>query len=160
MDQNDELSLWLAKGWLETSGDDVQALIVDDLEEQARSGKSLSEGIAALETPERRAGDFGMAIAGTLLAPVLVQILREFWTGYLKELEKEAEGAVAKKTIEFAKHWFFATVKGDPNSVPMGKLTSRLDELVAEKKLAEDEKVRLLAALRSDGLQQRLASQS
>jgi hypothetical protein len=101
-----------------------------------------------------------MAIAGTLLAPVLVQILKEFWSGYLKELEKEAEGALAKKTVDLAKHWFLSTLKGDRDRVPVEKLKQKLDELVAAKKLGEDEKVRLLKALQDDGLQQRLKAQA
>ena len=160
MDQTDELSLWLAKGWLEASGDEVQALVVDDLEEQTRRGTPLSEGMAALERPERRAGDFGMAIAGTLLAPVLVQILKEFWSGYLNALEKETEGALAKKTVDLAKQWFLTKLKGNRDSVPVEKLTLKLEELVAAKKLGEDEKLRLLNALRDDGLQKRLEAQA
>jgi hypothetical protein len=159
VDHNDELSLWVAKGWLEASGDEVQALVVDDLQEQTRQGTPLSEGMAALERPERRAGDFGMAIAGTLLAPVLVQILKEFWSGYLKELEKETEGALAKKTVDLAKHWFLSTLKGDHDSVPVEKLTQKLEELVAANKLGEDEKVRLLKALQDNGLQRHLEAQ-
>jgi hypothetical protein len=156
MDQSDELSLWLAKGWLETSGDEVQALIVEDLDEQTRRGTPLSEGVAALGRPERQAGDFGMAIAGTLLAPVLVEILKEFWSGYLKELEKETEGALAKKTVDIAKHWFLSSLKRGRNDGFLDQLERKLKELVAAKRLTEEEKVRLLNALRDDGLQQRL----
>ena len=135
-------------------------MVVDDLEERTRQGTPLSEGMATLERPERRAGDFGMAIAGTLLAPVLVQILKEFWSGYLKELEKEAEGALAKKTVDLAKHWFLSTLKGDGDSVPVEKLAQKLEELVAATKLGEDEKVRLLKALQDDGLQRHLEAQA
>jgi len=159
MNQSDELTLWLAKGWLETSGDQVQALIVDDLGEQVRGGTPLSDGVVALERSDRRAGDFGMAIAGTLLAPVLVRMLKEFWDGYLKELEMETEGALAKKTVELAKHWFGANLIGKRDSVPLERLKQQLEYLVAEKKLTAVEKARLLHALQSDRLQEHLGAE-
>jgi len=159
VEQSEELSLWLSKGWLEASGDEVQAMVVEDLEEQRRQGTPLSEGMAELGRTERRAGDFGMEIAGTLLAPVLVALLKEFWSGYLKELEKEAEGALAKKTVEVAKRWFLNALKSDRNNVPMETLAHKLEELVVAKKLGEEEKVRLLDALSDGGLQRRLEAQ-
>jgi len=50
----------------------------------------------------------------------------------LKEIEKEVEGALAKRTVALAKHWFLTTLKNDRDSVPVKKLKQKLEELVAE----------------------------
>ena len=147
MDQSDELSLWFAGGWLRTSGDEIQSLLVRDLQDQVERGEPIADGIAALSQSERQAGDFGMEIAGTLLAPVLVQLLKDFWAGYLKKLGEGAGGALADATTKSVKAWFLSVLHKDGSQEILTQLQSRLDQLVARKKLSRKEATRLLDAL-------------
>jgi hypothetical protein len=157
MEQDDELSLWLAGAWLRTSGDEIQSLLVQDLQEQVEQGQPMVKGIAALSQTERHAGDFGMEIAGTLLAPLLLQLLKDFWTGYLKKLGEGAGGVLAEVTTKVAKDRFLSMLHADPRQEVLAELQTRVDQMVARKKLSQKEATRLLDALRNPKLSHELA---
>jgi hypothetical protein len=155
MDQNDELSLWLAHAWLQASGQEVQAILVEDLRDQAASGTPLSESIDALGSSRRQAGDFGMEIAGALLAPVLVELLKEFWSAYVKKLAEDLAGKLADASTSGLKSLFLsALARDDGDAVP--DLVKRVHRLAADKKISRQDADRLVAALRNPKLAQEL----
>jgi hypothetical protein len=157
MDQGDELSLWLASAWLRASGDDVQSLVIEDLQEQIEQGKSMADGLDALSHSERQAGDFGMEIAGTLLAPVLIELLKDFWSGYLKKLGESAGGALAEETTKGVKGWFLSILHKKQDDKVLRDLKTKVDQLAAERKLTGKEAARLLEALSGPKLAQELS---
>lgn len=159
MNQSDELSLWLADGWLQASGDEIQRLVVEDLREQAAQGVALSKSIASLSKTERRAGDFGMEIAGTLLAPVLVELLRDFWKEYLKKLAENTGDALADTTSKGIKTWFVSLLYKKEDDAALVQLEKRIEQLADNKKLTRKESSRLLEALRTPKLAQKLGAQ-
>ena len=157
MDQSEELSLWLANGWLRASGDQIQGLLVEDLQAQVAQGTPLSLAVAALKKPERRAGDFGMEIAGTLLAPVVVELLKDFWSGYLKKLGESAGGAVAEATTSRAKAWFLSLLHKKEDRSALTELEKKVNQLADHKKLSRKEATRLLEALGNPALAKELS---
>lgn len=156
MDQSDELSLWLANAWLRASGDEIQSLVVEDLREQVEDGRSMTDGLASLSHSERQAGDFGMEIAGTLLAPVLVELLKDFWAGYFKKLGESAGGAVAEATTKRVKDWFLSILHKKEDDTVLTDLRDKVERLAAQKRLTQKEAARLLEALRGPKLVQEL----
>jgi hypothetical protein len=158
MEQSDELSLWLADGWLHASGDEIQRLLVEDLRDQVAQGVPLSDGIVSLSKSERRAGDFGMEIAGTLLAPVLVELLKDFWKGYLKRLGEDAGAALEDATTKGIKGWFVALLHKKEDDAALAQLKEKINQLADKKKLTRKESLRLLEALRSPKLAQELSA--
>jgi len=157
VDQSDELSLWLANAWLRASGDSIQSLVVEDLQEQIEQGKSMTDGLSSLMTSQRQAGDFGMEIAGTLLAPVLVELLKDFWSGYLKKVGESAGGAVAEATTKRVKDWFLSILHSKEDDKVLADLRRKVDRLAAQKKLTRKEAARLLEALHGPKLAQELS---
>lgn len=147
MEQSERLSLWLAVHWLTVSDLPLQALIVEDLETQIEEGSSFSEGLRSLTANSRRAGDFGMEIAGSLLAPVLVELLKSFWSEYLKKLAEDAGGSAAELTIDEAKRWFKHNVAPNPASKPLKELLQSIDDLVAANRISAGDADRLKSHL-------------
>jgi hypothetical protein len=152
MDQSDELALWSASAWLRVSGYDLQSLIVEDLENQVGDGVPLSKALIAISTPEQRAGDFGMEIAGTLLAPILVELLKDFWSSYLKKLGETAGEALANATTGEVKKWFVSVMHGKDDGNALAELQGEVNQMAARKRLSPEEVARLLQALHSPEL--------
>lgn len=146
MDQSDELSLWLAGAWLRSSGNEIQSLIVEDLEERVMNGMPLSEALASVTTSKRQAGDFGMEIAGTLLAPVIVEFLKTFWASYLKTIAEQSGKSLAVATTEGVKRWFLSAIHKDNDKVA-SDLRSGIADLATHGKVSPQEADRLIAAL-------------
>jgi len=158
MEQSDELSLWSATALLQASGHELQSFLVEDLQEQVEQGKPLADGLVTLSVPQRQAGDFGMEIAGTLLAPVVVELLKEFWSAYVKKLSDDTGGALADATTGKLKAWFISLLgKKDDNSA-LTDLAKRIDHLAASKKLSRKDADSLLEALRDPKLAHELAT--
>ena len=158
MEQSDELSLWSANALLQASGHELQSFLVVDLQEQVEQGKSLADGMAKLSVSERQPGDFGMEIAGTLLAPVVVELLKEFWSAYVKKLSDDTGGALADATTSRLKAWFVSTLGKKDDNGALADLETRIDHLAANKKLSRKEADSLLEALRSPKLAHELAT--
>ena len=156
MDQSDEMSLWLANAWLRASGDEIQSLVVEDLREQIEEGRSMADGLNSLSHSERQAGDFGMEIAGTLLAPVLVELLKDFWTGYFKKLGESAGGAAADATTERVKDWFLSILHKKEDDKVLADLRDKVERLAAQKKLTRKEAARLIETLHGPSLAKEL----
>jgi hypothetical protein len=155
MDQNDELTLWFAHAWLRASGQEVQGILVEDLWDQAASGTPLSESIGALGSSQRQAGDFGMEIAGALLAPVVVELLKEFWSAYVKKLAGDLAGKLADASTSGLRSLFLsALARHDGDAAP--DLVKRVHQLAADKKISRRDADRLVAALRSPRLAKEL----
>jgi len=160
MDQGDELSLWLARGWLQSSGDKIQSLVVEDLQEQAVGGTPVSEALASLAKSKRQPGDFGMEIAGTLLAPVLVEFLKTFWASYLKTLAEDTAKAVATATTQSIKALFVSVLHKDKDGPVTADLRGGIADLVARGKLTHQEAARLLTALNGAELPKALSAET
>jgi hypothetical protein len=158
MDQDDELSLWLAGAWLRASGDEIQSLVVEDVEEQVKQGTSVASAIKSLAESKRQPGDFGMEIAGTLLAPVLIQFLKAFWESYVKKLAEDAGKAVAETTTKGVKAWFMAAIHQGQDDKVMADLQKGIADLAERGKLSQQEAARLLTGLKSTALYQELAA--
>ena len=147
MDQADQLSLWLAGAWLRSSGDGIQSLVVEDVEEQVAQGTPVSEVLASIATAKRQPGDFGMEIAGTLLAPVLIEFLKTFWASYLKKLAEEAGSAAATATTKVIKARFVSALQKGESEPVMQALRSGIVDLAGRSKLSPEEAARLLSAV-------------
>ena len=158
MDQDDELSLWLAGAWLRASGDEIQSLVVEDIQEQAQQGTTVMIALKSLAESKRQPGDFGMEIAGTLLAPVLIEFLKAFWASYLKRLAETAGKAVADATTKSVKVWFLAAIHKGKDDKVMADLQAGIADLAARGKLSQQETARLLAGLKGAALSQELAA--
>jgi hypothetical protein len=158
MDQDDELSLWLAGAWLRAAGDEIQSLVVEDIEEQAKQGTPVTSTLKSLAASNRQPGDFGMEIAGTLLAPVLLEFLKAFWASYLKSLAEKAGKAVADATTHNVKAWFISAIRPGKDDKVMADLQSGIADLAARGKLSQQEATGLLTGLKSTALSQELAA--
>lgn len=157
MNQADELSLWVADGWFRASGDEAQGLLIEDLQEQVAQGSTLSDGLAAISTSERQPGDFGMEIAGSLLAPILVELLKDFWSGYLKKLGENAGGALADSTTKRAKEWFLSLLHKKEDHSALSEIERKINQMAELKKLSKRETTRLLETLRNPKLAEELS---
>jgi hypothetical protein len=155
MDQTDELTLWIADGWLRASDEEVEGLVVEDLWDQAKSGTPLADSLAALGSSERQAGDFGMEIAGALLAPLLVELLKEFWSAYVKKLAEKLGSKLADETTGGLKSLFLAAL-GKSGGDAAADLERRVRQLAHDKRIPQKEADRLLASLRSPRLAEEL----
>ena len=98
-----------------------------------------------------------MEIAGTLSAPVLVELLKDFWSGNLKKVGENAGGAVADATTKRAKEWFLSLLHRKEAHSALTELESRINRLAERKKLSKKETARLLEALHNPKLPQELA---
>jgi hypothetical protein len=98
--QLSSLSLWLGKPVLDLHGSPTQELVFDDIYEQVDHGKSLNDAIAKVTATNARAGDFGIEIAGSMMAVLLAEGLKAFWSAYIGELEKKLATKAANLTFD------------------------------------------------------------
>jgi hypothetical protein len=141
----DELSLWSAQALLRAGDFDLQTLVLEDLEEQVRAGKSLDHGLKSLQSQSRQAGDFGMEIGAAMLAPVIVELMKEFWSSFFKEAAEATGKDAAEWTVEKAKKWL-GQKSAESTSPEMEKLVKDVESLVAQNKMSTEDGERLVAA--------------
>jgi hypothetical protein len=157
MKTQDELVLWSAGAWLQVSGFTAQSLVVTDVQDQVEQGKPLDKVLAEVPAPKKHAGDFGIEIVGSLLAPIVIGLLKDFWSGYLKKLSDKAEGDLADATVGKLKS-VFAKSLADKNEDAYAILKSDLERLEKENKLTPKQAQSLLETLQSTALVDELAS--
>jgi hypothetical protein len=75
-------------------------------------GASVGDAVTAVASTTERAGDFGVEIAGSMLAVVLAEGLKTFWAAYLSELEKKFAGKLADLTVDSVKRIFKSDLNG------------------------------------------------
>jgi hypothetical protein len=80
MIEAEELSIWAARAALKSCNENISVLDVSSVEKRLQSGDTFGDALASLGDFQRRKGDFGAEIVGTLLVPLLLEALRDFWS--------------------------------------------------------------------------------
>jgi hypothetical protein len=99
MKSEDEFVAWITGAVLRGAGEEIQAIYLEDIVNQAYAGENLDTVVARSMKLERQPGDFGMEIIGPLLVPVLIEVGKQFWSAYLKNLTEKAADKLADATI-------------------------------------------------------------
>lgn len=106
MKEPEQLSAWLAEAMLKSGDENIAALDVLVVAKRLQAGEDFAEALASLQKFEQKKGDFGAEIIGTLLVPLLLEALKDFWAGYVKKLSEDAGEATAKFTADRLKSIF------------------------------------------------------
>lgn len=152
----DELSLWLAASALRSSGESIQALVLDEIRRDTKAGVPLTEALKKLTQGERKPGDFGVAFVGPLLLPILLEGVKAFWTLYLTELQKKAFGELATMTIDAVKSTFRKALLSSEKPEIFGNLEQSLRDVAAAHHLSSEQTARLIALAQSPDLDNEL----
>ena len=112
-DAQTALIFWLGDRLLaESAGATTQQILFNEIRDRVAAGSSIEEAARSLAATETRAGDFGVEIAGSMLAIVLAEGLKTFWSAYLKEAEERLGKQLAKVTIDYLKQVFRRDLSG------------------------------------------------
>jgi hypothetical protein len=156
MKNADELTLWLGGALIEASGDPVETAVFEDVAEQSNGGHALDAVLRDIDRPERQAGDFGMEIAGTLMAPVLLGALRHFWSGYIAKLEDKAADNLADATIAGIKKLFAREITGPGKDALTAEIEAQVRSRAAARGIESAEVDKLVSLLRDPNVASRL----
>lgn len=149
MRPEDEFAGWMAAATLRTADEEIQAIFLDDVLEQAREGQGLDRALADASKSERRPGDFGMEIAGSLLVPVLIEAGRQFWAIYIKKLAEKGADKLSEATIASLKRMVKKAWSGEDTEVRDD--LARLIRVAGEKQGLQAEAIeKLVSAIQAE----------
>lgn len=148
MAPEEALTFWLGRNLLQSTGSVTQELVLDEIEAEVNDGTPFNVAVAAVSTHSARPGDFGVEIASSMLAVMLVEALRTFWSAYLAKLQDKMVGQLADLTLERAKRLFVGELKGRDQNEIVGRIETALREEAARRELAADQVEALVAVLR------------
>lgn len=117
MRPEDEFAGWIAGATLRSADEEVQAVFLDDVLDQARERQDLDSVLAGTLESERQPGDFGMEIAGALLVPVLIEAGRQLWAIYIRKLAEKSADKLSDVTITGLKRMVKSTWSGEDKDV-------------------------------------------
>jgi len=146
----DALTFWLGRLVLEQRGSEAQEMVLDDIEDQVNSGSTMDDAIASVTGASTRAGDFGVEIAGSMLAVALAEGLKTFWTAYLNELAKKLAVKLADVTVDCTKRMFVGDLRSENRSAVLGKLRACLGASAALRELPPESLDAVITAAVSD----------
>lgn len=150
----------LTSAALSASGEEVQAVVVDDMMERIDRDGDLESQIARSKQQRRAAGDFGMELAGAILIPVLIEAAKGLWAAYLKKLGEKAGGKLADLTYEHVAkllHWLWA---GDEQPLVEADFEMLLRKSGDSQGLSAPQVDALVAAMRSPEMKVALQAQA
>jgi len=104
MDEDDAI-LVFAAAILRGSDREIEALSLEAMASDAGPG-GLDQALTQASRSEIRGGAFGMEIAGAIIVPLLVDVVRQVWNAYSGELVKTIGKSGADLTVAHLKHWF------------------------------------------------------
>ncbi|NUZ09091.1 hypothetical protein [Piscinibacter koreensis] len=141
------MALWLGRELSAAAGDATQELVLEDVAERVAEGAGLDEALTAVTKHEARAGDFGVEVAGSLVAVAVVEGLKVFWGAYLKELEEKAGKWLADKTIDYLKSKFKSDVAGPGRAAISTKIKAAIQASAAKHNVTDADLAPTLAAI-------------
>ena len=127
-DINVAMTLWFSRALSATEGNATQELLLEDVSERVEEGSDLPSAIHAVTGHDPRAGDFGVEVAGSLVAMALLEGLKTFWAAYTKEIEEKAGKSLADATVEFVKSKF----KHDIASTAAPAIESKIKDSISD----------------------------
>ena len=137
--QLSRLSLWLGKPVLELHGSPTQELVFDEIYEQVGKGANLDDAIADVTKTNARAGDFGVEIAGSMIAVLLADALKAFWSAYVAELEKKLATKAVDLTFERVAGFFKSQALGPERDVLIKDISARISQAGVRLKLPQSD---------------------
>jgi hypothetical protein len=152
MKNDDEFAAWIAGVVLRSSGEDIQAEVLEDLVHKTGPADSLDKQIEEAWTASKRAGDFGAEFIGAVLLPVLIEAGKELWSVYLKKLTEKAGEQLAAMTIDAVKMLAHRIWSGEEKSVTAADYEKLLRAAAAKHGLSFHQTEQLVAGLRDPEL--------
>lgn len=125
-DPQTSLTFWLARSILQAQNAPAQEILLDEIEDRVTAGASLHDATGSVIQTKTRAGDFGVEIAGSILAVVVTEGLKAFWGAYFDELRKKLGGKLADLTIDAVKRLFRKDLKGPDGSKVLNQICTSL----------------------------------
>jgi hypothetical protein len=99
-----------------------------------QAGEDFAEVLASLQKFERKKGDFGAEIIGTLLVPLLLEALKDVWAGYVKKLSEDPGEATAKFTADRLKSIFRTAFRGLGREALVKPIDDSLEKVAGERR--------------------------
>jgi len=149
MTDEDNFAAVVAGAVLRAGDEEIQAEVLNDLVANTGSGTTLEKAITDLRTMERRAGDFGMEIAGSMILPVLIAAASKLWSAYLSRLSEQAGVKLADYTLDQIKAIAKRIWRSDDTVVSVKEFELFVREAAGKEQLPPDQIDRLVKALHS-----------
>ncbi len=143
----DAMALWLGREISAAAGDISQEVLLEDIEERVLEGADLDTALAAVTKHDPRSGDFGVEVAGSLVAVAVIEGLKVFWGAYLKELEEKGGKWLAGKTIDFLKSKFRSDAAGPDRAELEAKIKTAIQASASKLSVPDSDLAPSLAAL-------------
>ena len=149
MTNEDTFAAIITGAILRASDEDIQAYVLEDLLKMTTGSKDLETTITEMRSMDRRPGDFGIEIAGTLLLPVLIEAAKQLWEAYVKRLSEKAGEALADYTIDGIKAVAKRTWNGEETFISVNEFEALVIQVAEKEGLSQKQTNGIIEALHS-----------
>ena len=149
MTNEDAFAAIITDAVLRAGDEDIQAYVLEDLVKNTTASKDLETTIAEMRSMERRQGDFGMEIVGSLLLPVLVEAAKQLWSAYVKRLSKKTGETLADYTLDGIKAVARRIWKGEETATSVDEFEELVLQAAEKEGLSAEQTNGIVEALRS-----------
>jgi hypothetical protein len=153
---DDEIGLWLTRGILRSSGENIQVMVLDSLQEEVERGKDLGDVLEQASKPERQPGDFGAEFVVPIILPILIEAAKEFWSAYASEVQKKAAAKLATLTVDAVKDALRSIFRERKTNDASGNLQDAIRRVANERGLDDATTQRLVAVIEAPDFVARL----